>query len=270
MRPLAAAAVIFLMIAGRAWAAPGSAFEKIYQSIKSDPSFKVRLQAIRVLVKQIKAGAPNEEERAFAVLGEAAVKDEEKLVRGLACFALGELADPRGRSALSAASRDPDPFVRAQAEDALKLLVAPAVAAPVVAAPVAVTGSALAFGVVETPGVELAPEVIDVLARVLESEVKAQAGAKFQIAGEGPGHRFGGSIAKLSIETDAAGASRVTVEVRISITTLPENHLRHVMTAKANAATNKSGAAVTRLRDQVLQAAIGRAVKDSLAILSGE
>jgi hypothetical protein len=61
----------------------------------------------------------------------------------------------------------------------------------------------------------------------------------------------------------------VTAVVRIAITTMPENHLRHVMTAKASAAT-KSSAGLTRLRDQVLQAAVVRAVKDSLAALSSE
>jgi hypothetical protein len=251
-------------ISNRADAQASAAFAKVYASIRTDPSFKVRLQAIRILVKQIKGGA-KAEDQVFAVLGEAAQKDEEKLVRGLACFALGELGDPRGKDGLKAALKDPEAFVRAQAEDALKLVEK---SAPAIATNVA--RNALSFAIDDSPGVTAPPEVFDALRRFLDAEVKAQAVGKFEVGAAGAaGYRFGGSIAQLSIEADAAGGNRVTAVVRIAITTMPENHLRHVMTAKASAAT-KSSAGVPRLRDQVLQAAVVRAVKDSLAALSSE
>jgi hypothetical protein len=238
-------------------------FDKLYASIRSDPSFKVRLQAIRVLVKQLKSGI-TAEDRVFEVLGEAAKLDEEHLVRGLACYALGELGDPRGKPRLEAAKKDQHAFVRAQAEEALKLIEKNLAVAEQPDLP----RSVLAFALDDSPGIEAPREVFDSLARHLSDEVRAQGSSRFTVSeapGGSAGFRFGGSIAQLLVEPDGSGANRVTVVVRIAITTVPENHLRHVMTAKASAATKSSGAALDGLRDKVLKAAVTRAVKDSLA-----
>ncbi len=254
--------VVVALLACATTAGADVSFTKIYTSIRSDPSFKVRLQAIRVLTKQLKGGA-QAEDRAFVVLGEAAEKDEEHLVRGLACFALGELGDARGKDALERAVKDTHPFVRAQAGDALKLLAKTAV-------PVMVTenvGRAVLFAIDASPGITADPTTFEAFEKYLGEELRAQAGSRYDIveAPGSPGYRFGGSISELSILSESTGVNRVTVVVKISITTQPENHLRHVMTAKASAASKASGGALVGLTNKVLQAAVVRAVKDSLA-----
>lgn len=244
-----------------------ASFDKLYVSIRTDPSFKVRLQAIRVLSKQLKNGAALEPQ-VFSVLGDAALRDEEHVVRGTACFALGELGDPRGKAALEVAVKDANPFVRAQAGDALRLLAR--TAPPVEVA--GVVGGSLVFALDASPGIEAPPEAFEVLKKYLGEELRAQGASKFQIVEtEGaPGFRFGGSIAELSTLSDGTGTTKMTVVVKIAITTQPGNHLRHVMTAKASAASKASGAGLNGLRNKLLQAAAGRAVKDSLAAVAPE
>jgi hypothetical protein len=57
----------------------------------------------------------------------------------------------------------------------------------------------------------------------------------------------------------------VTLVVRISIMTFPQNYLRHVVTAKASAEARGSGSNLAAFEQRVLRAAVNRAVRDSLA-----
>src|SRR5262245_2274153 len=111
-----------VVCASIARAAPDpAAIAKITETIKNDSSFKVRMQAIRVLMKQLdKKSAPSD--AVLDALAHAATKDDEHLVRGLACYALGQLGDPRGKPTLDLALKDEDAFVRAQAEEAQKAI----------------------------------------------------------------------------------------------------------------------------------------------------
>lgn len=263
---------------GRAEAAPPSkdALKRVLTSVREDDSFKVRLQAIRVLVKQLKASGTRGDDEVYAVLGEASKKDEEHLVRGLACFAIGELADPRGKPALVAAMTDPHPFVRAQAEEALKALAkaaAPAKEPATTAVPVAAgERRTVVIGVDATPGVQ-AVELDEALRGAIRAELEAQARERYTVGDAGGGalgFKLSGSVSERTAQATDDGATKLTIGVRITISTVPENHLRGMTNAKASAGVKVSGAALAKAEQTVLRAAVGRAVKDSLAQLAAE
>ena len=77
--------------------------EKLTAALSTDPSFKVRMQALRVLQKRIRLDPDPATDETIAAIGSAARTDENHMVRGLACFVLGKLRDPRGRDTLEAA-----------------------------------------------------------------------------------------------------------------------------------------------------------------------
>lgn len=240
-------ALLFALPA-RAVAADGG-YERVLAAIEDDPSFKVRLQAIRVLVKQLRATSERPSDRAIAVLTKAAAQDEEYLVRGLACFALGELKDERGRPGLVAASKDSQAFVRAQAEQALAALAPPAQAPLAHGGPKQIVVGADASELRDT----------------LEGLYRAEARARYQVSLEGgTGLRMNGSIAEKSVTPTADGRRQVTIVVRITVATLPENHLRHVVSARASLVAGSNEAAIAAAEKTAMRAAAERAVKESL------
>ncbi|MCK6547339.1 HEAT repeat domain-containing protein [Myxococcota bacterium] len=241
-------------------------YARLIASIREDDSFKVRAQAIRVLMKQVEASKTAPGDDVLAALSDAVAQDEDHVVRGLACFALSKLRDPRAVPALERAKSDAHPFVRAQADEALKVLAATKPAE--VVRPVKVAGPrALVLGVEPIPGVATSAELDGALLGSLRAELSGVVGERFVLAdAEGArGYRLAGSIAERKTEVASSGANKVTIGVRITLSTVPENHLRGVTTAKASAEVK--GAASAGVEAKVLKAAVGRAVKDTLAQL---
>lgn len=250
----------------------GGPYARLLASIRDDESFKVRAQAIRVLMKQVEASKKTPGDEVFAALSDASSKDEDHVVRGLACFALSRLRDPRGVSALERAKADAHPFVRAQAEEALKVLTA---STPVERVKPAITGPrALVLGVEPMPGVASTEALDGALLASLRTELSPRVGARFVLAeaAGARGYRLAGSIAERKTEAGSNGASKVTIGVRITLSTVPENHLRGVTSAKASAEVK--GTASASVEAKVLKAAVGRAVAESLgqleAAIAGE
>ncbi|MCS6914865.1 MAG: HEAT repeat domain-containing protein [Myxococcales bacterium] len=89
--------------------------DKLLQTLRSDPSYQVRLQAAAVLGK---LGDRN----AVPVLIQALIEDKHELVRATCADALGQLADAAARPALEAARADASSLVRARAAAALQRL----------------------------------------------------------------------------------------------------------------------------------------------------
>ena len=288
-------------------AAPAANLDRLYATIRNDSAYKVRMQAIRVLARrldQAKAKAPDE---AIDVLSAAARADENYLVRGLACFSLGRLADARGRAPLTAALRDSHPFVRAQAEEGLKVLEALQPKTPsnvgardrgvvsgagtidssrrsgrvpvlIVAAP-AGSGSGSGSGTGSGRGsrTEVATGggggFADGFAEYFTDGISRRMDSRFEVVSvqqaSDTGYRVTGSVADPVMEPLGNGLLRVTLTVRVSISTMPENNLRHVISAKASAQIRKGQPIKSSLRRQLLHAATDKAIADSLAQLGG-
>lgn len=273
-------------------AAFGAAEDQLLDAIVKDPSFKVRMQAIRVLTKRITATKRPASDKALTALQDAANKDESYLVRGLACFSLGQLGDGRVRSALEKAQKDEHPFVREQATEALRQVPTAGPEPGVALKPLPLPGrndatsastqnqAAAAGGpralvlTVEQPSESAIPrESLDRLRSGLEDRLRTTAPRQFQIGNHasGRGFQLAGSIADRRVEDTREGKARITMVVRVTISTWPENHLRHVVTARATAETasnNESGRA--RLEQRVLDAAVRQAVDEALAEISRE
>ena len=110
---------ILLGGAARAGAAPGSKTTEICRSLGDDPNYKVRVQAALVLGKLgDAAGVP--------CLSKA-LGDSNRTVRAMAAQALGQLGDAAALDILRALVRkEPDAFVKNQAEKAVAMLSGPA------------------------------------------------------------------------------------------------------------------------------------------------
>lgn len=282
-----------------ALAAPRAGFtdatRKLLDALEKDPAYKVRMQALRLLGKQVREKKARIDTDLVERIGRAAGKDESHLVRGLACFVLGQTNDPRARPILAAALRDSNAFVRAQAEDALRLIPPDTPAAPqappeepppaavaavaIEAQPPSEPGGGgdarrpvLVVSVEDTPGVDVPREVMTELERMMRDGFSEKAGARYAVTASGAGRgrggfRLRGSIAERRIE--AGADTRVTVVVRMTIATWPANNLRHVVSARASG-TSKSRheSAVKGLEKQVLRAAVSAAVRDAMEELA--
>lgn len=254
------------------WATPGWAnapdeIDRLLGIIAQDSSYKVRMQAIRVLSRRLEQNPTPVSEVVLNSLATAALKDESHLVRGFACVALGNLRDPRARPALTAAARDPEELVRQQANMALSRIPA---APPPPPPPPAGGPARLVVAVDTTPGVE-AQALEGQFLTMLTEGFRGAAADRFLVgpAADGRGFHLKGSIAELSSVAQADGSQRVTIVVKVAIATWPENNLRHVMSAKASAMTKASGGALARVQEKLLRAAVERAVKDSMAEIGG-
>ena len=268
--------------------------EKLTAALSTDPSFKVRMQALRVLQKRIRLDPDPATDETIAAIGSAARTDENHMVRGLACFVLGKLRDPRGRDTLEAARADPEMFVQVQAEQALKSMpsrgggrVVPDAELPQPAlveirpqerrTPTARSTPrrasrralpALVLSVEDTPGVDVPKATMSALSTAMRRRFKGLGAGRFEIGARGrKGHRIRGSIAKREI-APAPDGTRVTMIIRLTIATWPEGNLRHVLSARASAkTTSKRATAIRRLESKVLNAAVRSAVGDAMSTL---
>jgi hypothetical protein len=256
--------VIVLVLAGSG-AFAESKYKKLLDTILNDEAYKVRMQAIRVLAKQVEQKGERPDAETIDTLSRSATSDEEHLVRGMACFALGKLEDVRGEAALARATKDGDPFVRAQAEEALKR-VRDKNAPPPSSGPVA-----LIIGTDVVPGVSAPGEVVDALSTLLDGGFRARSGGRYAVGDKGGrGYHMKGSIAEMTVAPGSTGGKRVTIVVKIAIATWPDNNLRHVMSAKASAEAKVSdGPGLVRLQKKLLEAAVSKAIQDSMAQIGG-
>lgn len=247
----------------------GSGEDRLIDLMKNDPSYKVRMQAVRVLGKKTKASltrtgvAPSASVEAIV---DAAQHDENHLVRGLAVSTLGELGDERGRPALSSALSDPNDFVRSRARIALaqyekRMRPSRSADAP----------SVLAVTVEPIPGVDLPSGLLEAFKSSLVDQATKNAPSRYRVETErssGKGYRFHSGIAQRLIK-NVGGQTEITLVVRITVLTSPENYLRHVVTSKAKAKSGSSDQGVLdRLEQKVLHAAVDRAVRDAVAEIS--
>jgi hypothetical protein len=280
--------VLLFAISSTAFADPET---QLLDVVRKDPSFKVRMQAIRVLTKRITAQQKPASDAALGALGDAATHDESHLVRGLACFSLGQLGDNRVRPVLERATKDDHPFVREQAEQALRQLptTGPEPGIAMKALPLPGRNDATSANTsgmpppsssgpkaivlsVEQPADSAIPrESLDRLRSGLEERLKNQAGAGFVLGQKtGRGFHLAGSIADRRLEENG-GKARISLVVRVTISTWPESHLRHVVTARATAETaSSSDSGRARLEQRVLDAAVRQAVDEALAEISRE
>ena len=65
----------------------------------------------------------------------------------------------------------------------------------------------------------------------------------FRVArgGSGKGYHLTATIARLDVADAGGGKVKLTLQVKLSVATWPENNLRHVMSAKASAKVPSSG-----------------------------
>jgi hypothetical protein len=269
-----------LVLAALLWASVAAAegpdeVGRLLSIIAQDSSYKVRMQAIRVLGKRLAESTTPVAMSTIEGLGRSALGDESELVRGFACAALGNLQDARVRSVLEKALKDKEAFVREQATSALSRVPTDAPPTPPPPPPTGPSGPnsglpRLVVGIDQVPGVDAKAFESSLLAMMKEG-FSAQAGARYQVGdpGAGKGYHLKGSIAELSAAAQPDGSQKVTIVVKIAIATWPENNLRHVMSAKASAQTKASGGALAKVQEKLLRAAVDRAVKDSMAEIGG-
>jgi hypothetical protein len=246
----------FVLIAAMAFAAP---LDRLLDVLSSDDSYKVRMKAIRLISKRVLKDKVPPSQAVMTGLGLAATKDDNYLVRGMACVALGQIHDPRGRLVLEAAVSDDEAFVRAQAESALEKMT------PV---PTRV-GDLIVVATDRFPNVQLPQLLQDDLLGFLWDELSSHA-TGFKVAKEGsePGYQLTATVASFEQTPIDGGRVAVTVEVKLTVATWPQKNLRHVMTAKASAKVQASQDNL-RIQRKVLRAAVQRTVKEALQEIGG-
>jgi hypothetical protein len=231
-------------------------YGKLIRIIRNDEAYKVRMQAIRVLSKQLEKKQGRVGDEVMQALSQAATQDEEHLVRGMACVALGKLGDGRARPALEQALKDREAFVRDQARDALDRLQA--------------SKRVLVISTDRVPGVTAPQEIESALEGKLRQGFSAAVGDTFSVGDSaGTGFHMKGSVAELSVTPADGGASQVTIVVKIAIATWPDNNLRHVMSARASARAKVAGPTLVKLQLKLLEAAVSKAIQDSMAQIGG-
>ncbi len=257
--------VVFVALLSARAAEAGQSYDRLINTLETDAAYKVRMFAVRVMSRRLQKSSTRAPDRVVAALGRAAKTDDAYLVRGLAVVALGKLADARARPHLEAAKRDSESFVRKQAERALE--TTPSSAPPVRSG----KKRSLVVQAVDVPGVATPPEMKSTMLEYLSSGLRAKVGDSYRIdrGGDGKGFSLRGSIAESSVRPEGA-EQRITVVVKLTIATWPENNLRQVLSAKASAKTKtKATASITRLKKKLLKAAVDRIVKDSMAQIGG-
>jgi hypothetical protein len=250
-----AGALVFLL--SEAEAVAQDDYGKLIDTIRTDDAYKVRMQAVRILGKQLEKTRSKPSDAVMSALSDAATNDDEHLVRGLAVAVLGKLGDPRGRAAVERAMTDGDAFVRDQAKEALGKLKA-------------VAKKVLVISTDKVPGVAAPPELEDALKSRLDQGFGVAAGGVWAVGDSaGTGYHMKGSVAELTVAPADGGQSQITIVVKIAVATWPDNNLRHVLSAKASARANVAGPGLVKLQVKLLDAAVNKAIQDSMAAIGG-
>jgi hypothetical protein len=252
---IAAAFVVSLPVPSSRAADP----DPLIHGLRTDPSFKVRLQAARILVRRLEGARAPSAPEVIEAFRAAARADESAIVRAFAVRALGDLAGPRqGALFDELAATDPDPFVREQAEAARAVWAARAAKAPILVV--------AADPWRPEPAVDRTEE----LRETLRLQTEELAGPHYRVGPPGDGRGFLLRATASDLETRSeADREVVTLQLRLALATWPGKNLRQVVTARASAKVAPSYARRDRLRRQLLENAMKRAVSDALAHLEG-
>ena len=264
--------------------------KRLVHALQNDSSFKVRLQALRILAKRVRKPVAEQQRLQFVdILGSVAHRDQHHMVRGMACFVLGQIAAPESEKYLSLALKDEQAFVRVQAETALARIVKRknSTGAPGLLGPQVVrtsTGArALVFAVEAMPGAKIPKAMIDEMGNRMRLNLKQAALTSFRFYSEygdddenastarpnTNGYKIRSSIAERSLVRGLGRQVRIDIVVRVTITTWPGNSLRHVISAKASGTVPRADPQeIKRVETQVLAGAVDQAVNDIMAQIS--
>ena len=266
------------------FSAPSLQEQRLLKVLKTDSSYKVRLQALRILGRKFKSKS-RDLDYLVEQIGNVIKKDQHYMVRGLACFLLGQSKSEKARKALEFASNDLHPFVRVQSESALQKLIfrpEPKVIPPALEVATSTASRTLVFTAETMPGTPVSTQMIDSLVQRMEQQLQSLASERFTVKNGFSnreakldnsrllsGFKFRASIAERSIRRERGTQVRSTVTVRVTITTWPGNQLRHVISATASGVIRRAKkTAILKLESQVLMSAIDQAVSDAMKEIS--
>lgn len=227
-------------------------------SLQSDSSFKVRLQAARILVRHVEVTQEPPTREMLDAFARAAAEDAHPVVRAFAVRSLGELGGAEHGAVLNAALADSDPFVREQAEAARIRWSARLASAP------------LLVLTVDAWRLEDDQDRTDELLASLRRQAEALSSGRFRIAPpeDGRGFWLRATVSDLASRAEA-DRERVTLELKLALATWPEKNLRNVITARASARVPSTYPNRDRLHARLLDDAMKRAVSDALVELEG-
>jgi hypothetical protein len=231
--------------------------DDLAHTLESDPSWRVRLQAVAVMGKLGDA-------RAVPALIRA-LGDPNETVRGLAAQVLGDLGGSSAVSALERSRRDSSAFVRDKASAALVKLQPSRMAA----APAAPGATHIEVGSVGLKAKGAPPEMKDQLRTMIERELAHTAGVTMA----GPpvsGFRIDGSITNLSRKT-TDHFDEISCEVSLIIGKLPDKAMVMMTsggaTVQAPRASGLNKAQLASLERDALEGAVKGAHENVLTFL---
>lgn len=241
MRRRRALPIIFIVAILAAIAATGGTaradrVDRLVSILKTDPSYKVRLQVVLYLAK-------SKDPKATQGLI-SALSDSVHTVRGLAASALGNQGDASSRPYLeNAAKKDPHHYVRSQAKSALKKLSESLKERPRIRVS-ADKRFLIALGKIANRtnhggttlsqyfGFELMKQFNRAAGVVTATHAEAMQGAK-QLGHNLKAFVVDGSINKLTHRKKGAEVS-ITISVKVALATFPENSLKGFYSGEAS------------------------------------
>jgi hypothetical protein len=248
---------VVLGASGWAGAAPTHNVQGVCRTLTEDANFKVRVQAALVLGKMGDAGATACLIRAFA--------DQNRTVRAMSAQALGLIGDANAAEALRGlAKRDPDPFVRSQAEKAVALLSGP---------PTAVGGRPkifLNFGPFTGGAKTASSDAIKIVRDTLQTELaKLPIVTMAAAGGKGPGPAFwiDGNIARLD---DAGAAGEVSCGVKVMVARWPSKSIISWTNADASVQSGTRPRDRENARKDCLEATANQLAEDLAKFLKAQ
>lgn len=210
--------------------------DRLNQILRTDPSYKVRLQVAITL------GKLHDKRAVPALMG--ALKDRNATVQGVAAAALGQIGDPSARSALKLLRRKGrSPFAKSQARKALAQLDAAALPA----------GGARFFVTVGKMGNKTAQggkQLSQSLGQSLLQQFSKVQGVATSLSGPVPPSKvlrkrgvkayvLDGSIVSLSHQRRGQEVE-ITCNIRVSLATYPQNSMKAFYTGGATMAVSAS------------------------------
>jgi hypothetical protein len=249
----------------RSWAAaPKAKVEELCKALLEDSNYKVRVQAAIVLGKLGDVSAVDSLVKAL--------DDANKTVRGIAAQALGQIGDAAATDPLRAlAGRDPDPFVKGQAERALAMLHPSGGAA----ANTALAGSKkakiyLSFGpftsTSKTISADAAKIVRDVLQRelgklqVVTTNISPVDQKNFAKSGL-LGFFIDGNVTRLD-DTTSGGGSETSCDVKVLVARWPSKSIISWTNAGASVQSGSRPRDKDNARHDCLEASAGQLAED--------
>lgn len=224
----------------------GANLAPLIESARNDPSYKVRIQALRILRKRVQVEGGQTPEEVRVLLRQQMRQDPNHLVRALALRTLAELGGPAERGQVALGTEDAHPFVRAQAQEALGELDARDQVRP----PLVLEAQATP----EQGGAEME----GFIRGRLRLELERTEPTAFDLSGasDRPGYLVRVTIGDLG--PDPAAPEKLRVELKVLVATWPAKNIRHVITARARATGSRSD----RLVRKLVEAAVQQAARD--------